>query len=458
MTMLSWKRKIQNMPANTVKTLEERRAFNDTAVALANNRVNLNDTIRLAAHDAFGDKLTGGFIIPRMSSSDLIDLYKRLDAAKLDFFRELPRKEQRGKTKEYDILKSKLDDMVKLCDEILKNKDLQSILQHPKEVERIARATAGSSEVSLYGRLRSVLRLAKGALSVGAVATIVYFVYLWASGSDLPWFLVKYSGILKPFLGKAREVVSGFTEKAAAKAWDAWDNAWDATSSYAGKASSYAGKAWESTSAFRDAAKSATSDAYANLQNTSLKDLARSGLTYFGLGVSGGEGVNNHEHILFGVRKSRLLEHQVKSRNILLGIVMDLPSRPKAGRIYQAIELFPVLPSVAKKHAQDQRLLERALQTSNEETNLEKIKRRMAGTPRKTRKTPKKKATPKKTTPAKKKKKAMPRKTTPRKTTPRKTTPRKTTPRKTRKAKKTTSLRNMDKASRLKEIKRRMKK
>ena len=446
-TMLSWKTKIRSMPANAAKTLEERRAFNDTAVALANNRVGLADTIRLAAHDAFGEEeLSGGFIIPRMFSSDLISLYKRLDAAKLDFFRELPQKKQRGKNKEYDMLTSKMEGMVKLCDEILENKDLQSILEHPKEVQRIALATAGSSEVSLYGRLRSVLRLTKGALSIGAVSVIVYFVYLWASGNGLPWFLVKYSGILKPFLGKAREVVSGFTEKAAARAWGAWDstsayanNAWDATSSYASGALG-------ATAAFRDAAKTAASDAYANIQNTSLKDLARSGLTYLGLGISGGEKVNMHEYILFVMDKTNLLDHQIKAQKRLLDILKELPSQPKAGRIYKGIEMFPVLPSVAKKRAQDQRLLERALRTSKKETNLEKIKRRMARAPRKT--TTPRKTTPRKTTPNKKttKKKALKKAPVKKK---------KATPRKTKT--KTTSLRNMDKSSRLKEIKRRMK-
>ena len=451
--MLSWERKIRSMPDGG-NTMEERRAFNETAVALANNRVGLDDTIRLAAHDAFGEELSGGFIVPRMFSSDLIVLYKRLDAAKLDFFRQLPEKEKRGKNKEYETLKGMLEGMVKLCDEILANKDLQSILQHPKEVQRIARATAGSFEVSLYARLRSVLRLTKGALSVGAVSAIVYFVYLWASGSELPWFLIKYSGVLKPLLGKARQVVSGFTEQAARKAWDAWD----ATSSYANDAwdvtSNYANSGFDKASAFRDAAKTVASDVYANIQNTSFKDLARSGLTYLGLGISGGEGVNMHEYILFGYRKSRLLEHQRNAYSRLLNIVKELPGRPKAGRILEAVALFPDLPSTAKKE-----------QTG--ETTLAKIRRRMGTSPRKTaaRKTTARKTTARKTTA---------RKTTARKTTPRKTTPRKTTPRKTKsrkatrkmvrkttprkKPRKTKSLRNMDKSSRLKEIKRRMKK
>ena len=290
--MLSWKSKIQNMP-NTGEAMEERRAFNDTVVALANNRVNLSDTIRLATHDAFdAELLAGGFIIPRMFSTDLIDVYKRLEAAKLEFFRELPEKEQTGKTEEYYTLKSKLEKIVKLCDKILENKDLQSILRNPKEVQRIARATAGSSEVSLYGRLRFVLRLTKGALSIGAVAAIVYFVYVWASTGSLPFFLSRYSVVLKPLLGKAREVVSGLTEKAASRAWDAAqaastyaDKAWNTTSSYANDAwdatANYTNNAWNATSAFREAAKNATSEAYANIKNTSLSDLTQSGYNYF---------------------------------------------------------------------------------------------------------------------------------------------------------------------------------
>ena len=117
---------------DTGEAMEERRAFNDTVVALANNRVNLSDTVRLATHDAFDAELSaGGFIIPRMFSTDLIDVYKRLEAVKLDFF-ENSRKRTDWKNREYDTLKSKLETIVKLCDKILENKDLQSILRNPK--------------------------------------------------------------------------------------------------------------------------------------------------------------------------------------------------------------------------------------------------------------------------------------------------------------------------------------
>ena len=246
--MLSWKTKIRSMPANAAKTLEERRAFNDTAVALANNRVGLADTIRLAAHDAFGEELSGGFIVPRMFSSDLIVLYKRLDAAKLDFFRELPEKKQRGKNKEYDMLTSKMEGMVKLCDEILENKDLQSILEHPKEVQRIALATAGSSEVSLYGRLRSVLRLTKGALSIGAVAAIVYFVYLWASG--------KRPTVVSCQVQWYPETVSGESQGSRFRVHGAGGSqGLGRVGLYVYATTRGTNNAWESTSAFRDAAK-----------------------------------------------------------------------------------------------------------------------------------------------------------------------------------------------------------
>ena len=97
--MLSWKNKIQNMP-NTGEAMEERRAFNDTVVALANNRVNLSDTVRLATHDAFDAELSaGGFIIPRMFSTDLIDVYKRLEAVKLDFSENSRKKNRLEKPK-----------------------------------------------------------------------------------------------------------------------------------------------------------------------------------------------------------------------------------------------------------------------------------------------------------------------------------------------------------------------
>ena len=370
--MLSWKNKIQNMP-NTGEAMEERRAFNDTVVALANNRVNLSDTVRLATHDAFDAELSaGGFIIPRMFSTDLIDVYKRLEAVKLDFFRELPEKEQTGKTEEYYTLKSKLETIVKLCDKILENKDLQSILRNPKEVQRIARATAGSSEVSLYGRLRFVLRLTKGALSIGAVAAIVYFVYVWASTGSLPFFLSRYSVVLKPLLGKAREVVSGLTEKAASRAWDAAqaastyaDKAWNTTSSYANDAwdasadytnhawdatANYTNNAWNATSAFREAAKNATSEAYANIKNTSLSDLAQSGYNYFLNILSGGDQDKKHllfENILFDLHETKLHDHQITAGIVLRNIVKKLPSR--AGRIYQAIKLYPALPSNTTK-------------------------------------------------------------------------------------------------------------
>ena len=212
-----------------------------------------------------------------------------------------------------------METIVKLCDKILENKDLQSILRNPKEVQRIARATAGSSEVSLYGRLRFVLRLTKGALSIGAVAAIVYFVYVWASTGSLPFFLSRYSVVLKPLLGKAREVVSGLTEKAASRAWDAAqaastyaDKAWNTTSSYANDAwdasadytnhawdatANYTNNAWNATSAFREAAKNATSEAYANIKNTSLSDLAQSGYNYFLNILSGGD--QDKKHLLF---------------------------------------------------------------------------------------------------------------------------------------------------------------
>ena len=360
--MLSWKSKIQNMP-NTGEAMEERRAFNDTVVALANNRVNLSDTIRLATHDAFdAELLAGGFIIPRMFSTDLIDVYKRLEAAKLEFFRELPEKEQTGKTEEYYTLKSKLEKIVKLCDKILENKDLQSILRNPKEVQRIARATAGSSEVSLYGRLRFVLRLTKGALSIGAVAAIVYFVYVWASTGSLPFFLSRYSVVLKPLLGKAREVVSGLTEKAASRAWDAAqaastyaDKAWNTTSSYANDAwdatANYTNNAWNATSAFREAAKNATSEAYANIKNTSLSDLTQSGYNYFLKNfLRGGDQDKKHllfEYILFALNETTLHDHQIIAKSVLRNIVEKIPSR--AGRIYQAIEFYPALPSDTRK-------------------------------------------------------------------------------------------------------------
>ena len=208
--MLSWKNKIQNM--QTGEAMEERRAFNDTVVALANNRVNLSDTVRLATHDAFDAELSaGGFIIPRMFSTDLIDVYKRPGAVKLDFS-ENSGKEQTGKT-EGTISKVKLETIVKLCDKILENKDLQSICATKRSTH--CPCDGGSSSVPTDAC--AVLRLTKGALSIGAAAAIVYFVYVWASTGS-PFFLSRYSVVLKPLLGKASRL---WAWRTASRAWDA---------------------------------------------------------------------------------------------------------------------------------------------------------------------------------------------------------------------------------------------
>ena len=80
-----------------------------------------------------------------------------------------------------------------------------------------------------------------------------------------------------------------------------------------------------------------------------------------------------HEYILFRHGQNETFRSSNKARKRLLNIVKELPSQPKAGRIYKAIEMFPVLPSVAKKRARDKRFLERALRTSKTatKTNLE---------------------------------------------------------------------------------------
>ena len=368
--------KIQNMP-NTGEAMEERRAFNDTVVALANNRVNLSDTVRLATHDAFDAELSaGGFIIPRMFSTDLIDVYKRLEAVKLDFSENSRKKNRLGKPKRVLYSKVQIGDHRQT---LRQDPGEQRLAVHPAQPERgqrIARATAGSSEVSLYGRLRFVLRLTKGALSIGAVAAIVYFVYVWASTGSLPFFLSRYSVVLKPLLGKAREVVSGLTEKAASRAWDAAqaastyaDKAWNTTSSYANDAwdasadytnhawdatANYTNNAWNATSAFREAAKNATSEAYANIKNTSLSDLAQSGYNYFLNILSGGDQDKKHllfENILFDLHETKLHDHQITAGIVLRNIVKKLPSR--AGRIYQAIKLYPALPRIRQRKLHD---------------------------------------------------------------------------------------------------------
>ena len=129
----------------------------------------------------------------------------------------------------------------------------------------------------------------------------------------------------------------------------------------------YANDAWDVTSrtmhgtpplttrtmhgtAFRDAAKTAASEAYANIQNTSLSDLAQSGYNYFLNILSGGDQDKKHllfENILFDLHETKLHDHQITAGIVLRNIVKKLPSR--AGRIYQAIKLYPALPSNTTK-------------------------------------------------------------------------------------------------------------
>ena len=252
--MLSWKTHIDSLPKES--SMAERRAYNKTVQDLALNRVPLKETILLAAHDAHdGGDLAGGGFISRMFSTDLIDYHRQFEEAKLEFYQSLPDRADGAK----------MEKVIDLCTEILKNPDYKTITKNPTEVKKIVVATAKSNESSLYGRLRSVFRVAKGVLTVTAVAAIVYFVYLWATGQGLPEFLSQYGPMLNQYAEHASQVVAGLKGSATAY-WDAAKgymgdlagNLSSAARDYAGSAAGYVGDlASTATGAARDYAGSA---------------------------------------------------------------------------------------------------------------------------------------------------------------------------------------------------------